>query len=209
MIIGSQAVKYHAPHFYRDIKNSDIDFIGTEYESDRRVDFHNPDTETYRYILDNYPDQIYAPLHVIYTLKISHAEWDIHWQKTMNDIQWFQENTECQLDETLYKLAIQDWENLHGKKNCSIDTTNEELFSSDIVERKYSHDKLHEIIKYSDVPIYKKCQINPERALLSKKLFDRLSFDEQLWLCFEEIYVIAIERYLLTDKCYNLSLIHI
>lgn len=188
MLIGSRA----AAHWYSDFrKQDDWDYI-SENELDKSDCHYCP---SFQLILDKYPNQTIAPPEVLYTLKVSHAFWDIHWEKTMEDIKFFQSKG-LKVDEELYKSLYADCEMRYGKKNAYLNKPNEEFFT-DVVDRVYVHDSIHEAIAYYDKPLYMSIKKDQALAMTSKELFLQLSNEDKIKLCKEEAYVVALERFMI------------
>lgn len=125
----------------------------------------------------------------IYTLKVSHAIYDIHWQKTMSDIRFFQMKGCKIIPEFLSKLR-KHWEVVHyNKKRCDFEIQ-EEMFFKDAVKRKIPHDHLHKIINPN--PSY---QLVVDGVKPNQDKFNSLTISDKNNICFEEAYVIAIERF--------------
>lgn len=123
----------------------------------------------------------------LYTLKFSHAIYDIHWQKTMSDIRFFQKKG-CKIDyDYLIKLR-EFWKNKHSSKRCEF--TNIEIFFNDNVNREIQHDELHMILKNPPSYTYIVDGVIPD-----KEKFDKLEDEIKDNICFEEAYVIAFERF--------------
>jgi len=125
----------------------------------------------------------------LYTLKVSHAIYDIHWQKTMSDIRFFQRKN-CQIIPEFLTELRQHWEVVHkNKKRCDFNVE-DDMFFEDNVKRQIHHDDLHKIINPN--PSY---QLVVEGVKPIKEKFDNLSVLDKNNICFEEAYVIAIERF--------------
>ena len=71
-----------------------------------------------------------------------------------------------------------------------------QAFFTDAVEKKFSHDWLHELYAYEEQPMYKRMQDNPELAWCKKELWYNLTHTQRLQAVAEEAYVIATERFL-------------
>jgi len=185
LIYGSKAAKFWFPDF-REPK--DLDIISKE---DYWID-------SFQYILDNNKHPVYADPKFLFTIKVSHAAWDIHWDKTMHDIV-FLKNKGCQLDQELYQNLYKDWTEYHGRKKVRLNMKNDEFFTNKIT-RKYDHDYLHEIFGFYDRPLHERIRKDLDSPMCSKELFDRLSFEEQIKCALEEIQVIATERWVIPNK---------
>lgn len=135
-----------------------------------------------------------------YTIKCSHLAWDIHWQKTKLDILWLKAKG-CKLLPELYELLKKHWVKEKGDKDfLSLDKTKEEFFD-DYVPHRYDHDYLHTLVSFPNEPAYIGCLKG--EVLIDKKLFDKLSFSNQIKMFREEITVIACERYLIPSNKYS------
>lgn len=136
----------------------------------------------------------------LYTVKASHAIYDIHWEKTMSDIRFLQKKG-CQIVPDLFNQLRTYWEEIHGYQDRTDFEVEEGKFFEDRVKRKLNHDDLHKII--NPTPTYFKIidnGVNP-----NSKKFDNLTELEKKELMFEEAFVIACERYynLPPRKAYN------
>jgi len=188
LIYGSVAAKHWFPDF-RDTK--DLDYI-CEDTSKRSKEIEYHWTPSFQYVLDNNVDDTYVDPNFLYTIKFSHAAWDIRWTKTMKDIRFFK-NKGCVLDLELYNMLLKDWEIIHGKKKVNLNQDNSEFFTK-YVKREYDHDWLHGFLAFYDEPLHTKIR-KTDKPLCYKDLWDDLSLDDQYKCALEEIYVVATERY--------------
>ena len=141
----------------------------------------------------------YAMPDAIYTIKCSHLAWDIHWEKTKNDI-LFLKSKGCQLIPELYSELKKHWLVEHGNKDfLSLNKPKEEFFN-DYVHYEFPHDEIHELVSHPNKPIYTYCLKENEDVLIDKNKFDKLDFDSKVRMFREEITVIACERWLLNPK---------
>lgn len=194
MIFGSRAAKFWYPDF-REPKG-DTDIIQKDHpKSTREIEYHW--VPAFDYILENNSNLQYVDPDFLYTIKVSHAAWDIHWDKTMIDIKFFQSKG-CKLDKTLYDMLIPEWTVKHHSKRVNLNRPVEEFFK-DAVNRKYNHDELHQLLAFYDKPLYTRINPDPSIALSNRALFEELSREDQLKCALEEVYVIAVERYLLNE----------
>lgn len=126
----------------------------------------------------------------IYTVKVSHAIYDISWQKHMSDIRFLQIKG-CKVDKALLSELRDFWRTVHTNgKHSRFDFSAKDDIFNDEVDRKIDHDKLHLLF-------------NPE--LMYKKFCNGYIPDEEKWnsldaetkdiICFEEAYVISLERF--------------
>src|SRR5574343_574842 len=116
IIIGSTALKHYFSDFDRTSNDIDvisdkpytnqevIDFLKGKIDTtNKRIDFHYH--ENFKLLLEKNNDDLFLKPDLLFTLKVSHCAWNIHWDKTMNDI-IFMKNKGCQLDKELYKLLF-------------------------------------------------------------------------------------------------------
>lgn len=188
LIIGSHAMSAWFPDFKRTPK--DLDVISKTSHMTKEVQHYWVDS--FQYILDNNKSNIYIDPNFLLTLKMSHAGWDIHWQKTMSDI-LFLKNKGCVVDKPLYYSLVKDWIGVHGKKWASLKNKTSTTFFEDAVTRKYVHDDIHEAVAVYDKPLYEKLIV--EGVNCSQSGFDKLRFDDKILLVKEEVWVTALERY--------------
>ena len=190
MLIGSRAAK----HWFSDFREpKDTDYMSDESIEGAEVKF----CPSYKLAIEKYKTEI-APPELLYSLKFSHAFWDIHWNKTIFDISFFQQKG-IKLDEELLPLLYKDCEARYGKKKSYLNVSNDKFFD-DKVERVYIHDDIHRAIAFYKEPLFEKIKENKEKALTSRKMFDSLNLDDKLKLCREEIYVTALERELIPNN---------
>ncbi len=189
LIFGSTALKHWFPDLEREPK--DIDYMG-EGKSTREIEYHfNP---AFQYILDNNKDSKYVDPDFLYTIKVSHAAWDVRWDKTMHDIM-FMRDKGCTLNLELYKLLLKDWEVIHGtKKHIILNGSMDEFFNSNVT-RKMNHDQLHELVKFYERPLHESIRPDLTNVKVSKVLWDNLSHEDKIKCAMEEIMVFALERY--------------
>jgi hypothetical protein len=127
----------------------------------------------------------------MYTVKVSHAIYDIHWKKTMSDIRFLQIKG-CKVIPDLLNQLREYWVGVHGEQKRTDFEVLPGKFFEDRVKRKINHDDLHKMINPN--PTYFKMidggvTPNPEK-------FTLLTQDEKKELMFEEAFVISIERFL-------------
>lgn len=139
-------------------------------------------------------DQNFLDPDLLLTLKISHAQWDIHWEKTILDVDFMIKNG-AQVHQEFHDRLVQHWATIHYNKKISMDKSNEEFFT-DAVHRKIDHDELHKLVAFNEVPMHEKIRLDPNSPLCNKNLFEGLSQIEREQCAAEEIMVIALERYI-------------
>lgn len=193
VLIGSQAARHYFEDF-RDPKDTDYLIDGIAHR-ENAVEYHPVIGKGVRRIYEENKD--IASVSHLYTLKVSHCFWNINWDKTMYDIKFFQ-SKETPLDCKLFKQLYADWANYHNAKKVNLKKSNEDFFT-DSVERKYVHDDLHEAIAYNDRPVYEMIKKNLSQATVEYDAFLKLSNQQKIQLCREEIYVTALERFLIPN----------
>ena len=206
LVFGSTAAKYWFPDF-REPK--DLDYISQiiPFNKEKGVEYHW--CEPMRYVILSNKDDVFVDPDFLYTIKVSHAAWDINWDKHMKDI-IFLKKKGCQLDYWLYKDLYDYWSVHHGAKKVKMSGMNQDFFTPTI-DREYDHDWLHEYLSFYDRPLHERIRKNMDSPLPSKALWDKLSYEDQLKCALEETYVIATERYLFNrtkefDKlCFNIA----
>jgi hypothetical protein len=195
LIYGSTAIKHWFPDYSKSPKDLDIISQDKTLKKEGVEVYWIPE---FQYVVDNNKDKTYVDPDLLYTIKVSHAAWDINWVKHTKDIHFLQEKG-CKLNKELYDLLVSAWTRVHGKKHFSFNKEHKELFK-DSVNRAYNHDDLHEILKLNDVPLYKKILKDNNKALCSYEKFTHLSDKEQFELALEEVVVVAYERYVLPGR---------
>lgn len=140
-------------------------------------------------------DTEFPSLDMLYTIKVSHSFWDVHWDKTMHDIKFLQ-NLKCKLIPEFYDLLYKSWQKKYKAKRVNLNVRNEEFFN-EYVNREFNHDFLHNALAYEDEPMFNKIKKDKSKAFISSKKFFELSYERQLNTCREEIQVIALERQLI------------
>lgn len=193
IIVGRTALNHatgeHAP-------TNDLDLIGDdlkEFPPDRATDYHLIP----RNILEEFTTyNHYADLDSLYTLKLSHAEYNIHWWKTIQDI-LFMKKCGARLKPKLLSLLKEHWKGVHGDKSfLNLGRTSKEFFN-DYVPKKFEHDWLHTVISYPNKPIYLSCLKEGQEVQTDWIKFKNLPLQTRIDMLKEEICTIATERWLL------------
>lgn len=189
LIFGSTAAKF----WYSDFREpKDLDCVSKEQVMTREAQHYWQPAFDYLQGRNQHP--IYVDPDFLYTIKVSHAAWDIHWDKTMHDVIFFK-NRGCKLDKTFYDLLYKEWEVLHRAKRIKLDVKNEEFFNKNIT-RKYDHDWLHHFLAFGSEPMHNRIRKDPTSPLCSLKLWTELSEEDKMKCAMEEVYVIATERFI-------------
>lgn len=200
LLIGSHAAKHWFPEF-REPNDKDFATLGnSEGKKFEKIEGKIIEYHEIPLLWDFYTGEI-APPEILYALKLSHSFWDIHWNKTVHDILFFQHRN-IELNHELCEKLIKYWTPIHKEKRVNLNKKTEEFFN-DAVKREISHDDLHDLVKYGDTPWYSKLLKYPDKPLLDKAKFEALSLEEKYQVAREEIIVLAIERFLLAKKIEN------
>jgi len=195
IIVGTTALKHHGVHLREPL---DVDVWmqeGHTYLGTRMADTHWLPKE----ILDLVPTDIkgYATPDAVYTIKCSHANWDIKWEKTISDILVLKQKYSCRSLDNLYEALYKYWKGVHNdKSHLSLAKPKGEFFD-DFVTYKYDHDYLHTLAAYDEKPLYTRCLKDGQDVFLDRDKFEALSFEDKVKLFREEMYVITLERYLI------------
>lgn len=205
VLVGSRALKHHFPDFRRQPPGKarrtapggfEKEWIpkDTDYLSDEQVDgadtFWHPDLTKWSW------GEI-ATVDELYTIKVSHAFWDIRgsWNKHMMDVVFLQNNGAVFIRE-LYDILYPIWEETHGKKQANLEASPEEFFNSR-VHRIYDHDSIHESVAYYDRPLFESILRDGHQVAVDRAKFDALTEEDKHRLVREEVYATALERELI------------
>jgi len=137
-------------------------------------------------------DKVFADPNVLLTLKMSHAHWNIHHDKTLFDIKFLQDKGAV-VNEELYGRLVKVWTQVHGKKHVPVNKPMAEFFA-DAVPRAFDHEWLHKQVAFHERPLHERIRKDMTNVRCHKDLWDTLTFDEKCECALEEILVTAIER---------------
>jgi len=146
----------------------------------------------------------------LYTIKCSHLQWDIKWDKTKLDI-LYMHSQGCKLIPSLYFMLVEHWKVEHGDKSYLSLSKNKDEFFDDHVKYKYDHDYLHELVSYPAKPLYLSL-LKGDTVALDRGEFEKFTQEDKVRLFREEVTVIAFERWVVFDtniswyKAHNLAL---
>ena len=165
-----------------------------------------------------------APLALLYSIKRSHANFDVHFEKTIFDVNYMQKNKmndpfrdislmglTLQEEKVQYYLAETNNINfIRARKHeaeirfaekqnkINLNKTNEDFFKGGDNLRTYVHDDLHKAVAFMyESPMYLKCKRDINSAKIERDLFDKLNIGQQIMMAQEEAMVIALERFLI------------
>lgn len=181
-IFGSTLIKKHFPDF-RNPKDKD-------WVTNDKSKLKKSTKENEYYFIPFSPNREMTP-DEIYTLKVSHAIYDIKWEKTMSDIRFLQIK-KCKIIPSFLKQLRDFWIKVHGSQKRTNFDVKPGNFFKDRVRRKINHDDLHKMLNPS--PTYKKIT-EKNNVEPSKNKYLSLSDYDKKELLYEEAFVIAIERY--------------
>ena len=218
LVIGSTALLYHGDLMPINtskgrrrisVTPGDCDIFYPDDTPDPSINFTKPvDAHSIpRHIYDQFTHQSgHIDLHSQYILKLSHSEYDIHWKKTINHLQLIRRLTVIDLSSmTQSELNLlhdlkEYWKIVHKdrKRGITLNKYPESFFNSK-VKRKYCHDMLHRSVMYFDEPMYKRILKNNHPVMVDQIKWTALSFDEKLKCAREEIYTIALERFIIPN----------
>ena len=198
LFYGSRAMFY----WFKDSRlPNDLDIISPNVEENKGKSTEHKQyywTEAFEYLREHNKDENYVDPDLLYTIKVSHAAWDINWEKTMKDIK-FLKSKGCKLNLEFYHLLYADWEKLHGKKKVKMNVKNEDFFKENI-HRKYDHEWLHEQFAFTDRPMNERIREDLDSPLCSEKLWNEMEYPDKLRTALEEIFVLTAERYIFVQN---------
>lgn len=197
-LIGSRAILRLGHEFYREPK--DFDYIVLEKDEtlpkydlcplknkEVRVEYHvNP-------VLIKWLETNKMSLDILFTLKLSHILWNIHWIKNIEDTKWFSKNG-TQLIPELHVMLVEQWKVTKNKRRTPNFELNNANFFYDKVKRTIDHDDLHQICKFYDRPIFERLKFDLNKAKIEESLFNTLSHDDKIKVVLEEMFVLTLER---------------
>lgn len=198
LFIGSVAAKHWWPEFRtpRDIdiltpltlsgSNSQICMVETSWHDAASL------------IIDANSHSTFADPDMLFTIKVSHAEWNIKWEKTMHDIA-FMQRLGCKLLPEVDKALVKVWQQVHGKKKVNM-ARSMDTFFNDAVKREHDHEHLHELVAFNGRPMHERLREDHSTAWCSVERFNALTSSEQAETALEEILATAIERGKLTTS---------
>lgn len=191
IVIGSTAARHHLGARWREPKDLDVFTDAISHDNAAGVDaLWHPEFGAW---WSN--EGRNATLHELYTIKISHAYWELKngsWQKHMNDAVLLKRYG-AQLIPQLHGLLYGVWEREHGVKRVDLDM-DKAAFFDDAVPRVYDHDSVHESVAYFSSPLYNRILKDGAEVGVSMSKLKALPFELKVKLFKEEIYATALER---------------
>lgn len=147
----------------------------------------------------------FATLDELYTIKHSHAYWELpnrSWDKHMGDMLRLEE-AGARLNDELHDLLYSIWVDKHGAKRVDLNMDKTEFFD-DGVKRKYDHDSVHYSVAYGDHPLYEDFLKAPPSVAIDMARVWEAPEDKIINLFREEVYATALER-IVIPKDYRCS----
>lgn len=187
LVIGSTALREHIPSSR---VPKDLDVFSPVSRPGEETFWHSSFGEW----LSDGTDRC-ASLDELYTLKVSHAYWELRngsWDKHMLDVVELR-RAGANLIPELHDLLYMVWEEEHGPKRLDLNQEAEDFFA-DAVKRLYDHDSIHESVCYYDRPLYVAVLKSGASVAMDMGKVWQLSFEDQVRLFREEVYVTALER---------------
>jgi len=206
LIFGSTALDYWVGRGTLGRVPSDLDVLSSTTEKQLGVDVHWD--EAFQYVVDNNNHPLYVDLDYLYTIKVSHCPWkgkNGKWIQHLKDID-IMKRCGARLDKHLHSILTSLWERKFGKKCASFSDKNNQTFFKDVITRRFDHDELHKLLAFREEPVHNLIRQDKDKPICSEVLFCGLSQEEKLLTVFEELYVIAAERWVFVDKQKQLPL---
>jgi hypothetical protein len=199
LIIGSTA----AHHWFTDWrKPKDLDVWSDETVEESWAPGHKVDNfwdDRLATLIDS-PSARYATPDELYTIKHSHAYWELKngsWSKHMWDLLELQRRG-AQLIPAWHDRLYEVWSDIHGRKMVDLTQEADEFFT-DAVKRKYVHDSIHETVAYYDKPLYDYVLKDGKSVQMDMKKVWALPHDDIVKMFREEVYVTSLERLLIPN----------
>jgi hypothetical protein len=188
ILIGSRAIKHWFPDFKRDPKDWDyIIFEGEKVLKSNEIRIEN----LINPVFTGYEYPIILP-NDLYTLKMSHMFWDINWDKHMFDIQFLKDKG-CKINIELFHKLYEFWNSYHSKNRRSDLVMNAEDFFDNALKCEYDHDFIHTLL--NPYPTFNKVLKDGAEVEVDENKFHLLSYEEKCDLVYEEVMVMAWERW--------------
>lgn len=204
LIVGSTAMQFNFPDA-REPK--DLDFFAPPEQIPAYLKAKVGEVEPFWH--ESWRDSVIERSHwgfatpdQLYTIKVSHAYWELKngsWDKHMTDLLFLKKHG-AKLDMDLHKLLYPVWVELHGKKKMNLAQAAGDFFD-DAVVRIYDHDSIHDSVAFGERPMYERILKDGASVDIDPaKMWDGLTFAEQIKLFREEIAATALERWMIPTK---------
>jgi hypothetical protein len=138
----------------------------------------------------------YANLNVLYSIKKSHIHQPINWFKHIEDYHFLKSILVIDHLDYITKKRIKETDIRLNTRTPKLNQKVDEFVkeSQSVLNRIYDHDDLHKIVAYYEEPLYFKIQPSHDVVMCSKKLWDKLNYEDKIKCIHEEAFVIALER---------------
>ena len=159
------------------------------------------ESESLKMYLEYDKGKTFASKEVLFSLKKSHINFPIKFQKHIHDYCYLQENLDG-FDQLSHITIInhKETESRLGKlKTPSLNQTVDQFFgqSKDYVKTHFIHDEVHKIMAHYQKPLYEKMQCDTNLAKCDRELWRLFTYEDKCKCVLEEAYVIALERKIL------------
>ena len=138
------------------------------------------------------------PVTMLMLLKKTHLISPQDWHKHVEDYHVLKARSKplTEAQEAWYHKRRQETEDRQKGPKPYLNVSNDEFFakSESVLYRLFVHDDIHKAVAYYTQPLYLRLKNDPDKAMLSEKLFSDLPHSDQLRTVREEAYVIALER---------------
>jgi len=198
LLTGSRRIKEIYPDFYRNIDNSDYDYLVKKDSITKELlDFlklnHNLDIHQFPInLIQHKLEDGKISMNLMLTIKVSHIIYETNknrFNKTLNDIRFLLQKGHSLYYEILGVLRLY-WDKIRQPFSMNVDNKD---FFKDYVDRKYDHDDLHKILK--NPPTYNKIKKDITKAKVNEDLWNTLSILDKDNIILEEFAVLMNERY--------------
>ena len=142
---------------------------------------------------------IYAPLPVLYSIKLAHRHYPRAWKKHAEDrnlMSFILGGVDSMPEITA--VREKETEEREGKlKTPSLNKTAEDFFNDKVSNKIFIHDEIHAVMAHREKPMFeyfKKDGALPGSVACSRAKFEALPLEARIQAVLEEAYVIALER---------------
>jgi len=148
-----------------------------------------------------------SAIDLLYTLKMSHRfkKDNPHFNKTRKDILALR-NAGARIPEILEAWFILRQRETYNYSHPSLNKAKSDFFNGDGVIYHYDHDQLHECVKILPAPAYTYFKVAEHDVYCSKDIFHSLPDHIKIAAVFEESCVLAYERMLIPNQCWDKEL---
>lgn len=181
--------------------NYDISIINDNTSSNYMI-YETLTSKCSNIITDKYNNEmIVAPFGLLFLMKKSHLFIRKNFKKHIEDY--------YRMRDVMHKHSVYKYIEIYEKRlaetlerakkqtaHINLKQSKDDFFNTKGVSYSVDHDDIHESMKISDIPAYKRILAPNEEVMCSEELWNKLPYDEKLDCVVEEARVISIERYL-------------